>query len=72
MGVSTPPPGAYVLASWGGPRPVDRLDRLRRRLRRAVRYGLALGLAVLLGLGAAGLSAMLLPAAAAAATHSVG
>lgn len=63
MRVSAPPPGAYVLASWGGPRPVDGFDRLRRRLRRAARLAFAFGLAVVLGFGAAGLAMSLLPAA---------
>jgi len=69
MGVSTPPPGAYVLSSWGGPRPVDGFDRLKRRTHRAVRFALAFGLAVVLGLGAAGLATMLLPTAAQAAVR---
>ena len=68
MGVSTPPSGTYVLYSWGGPRPVDGFQRLRRKARRAMVYAVAFLLAVVLGLGAAGLALTLVPARAAAAT----
>lgn len=54
MSLAMPHSGAWRLASWGGPRPVDRFDRLRRLYRRSLRLLLSLALALFVGFGAAG------------------